>query len=91
MRNIQIHWSMRIFKGSSPLTIHETREIYEVPFSGPYDWRYMCYTLRDRLIPKDIRALKEYVCAVEVEEWDKALTIQVRITRHYDNGRKAHV
>lgn len=84
MRNTQIHWSMRIFKGSSPLTIHETREIYEVPFSGTYDGHYMSYILKARLIPKDIRTLNEYICSVEVEEWDKSLTIQVRITRHYD-------
>lgn len=84
MRNILIHWSMRIFKGAEPISKHETREIYEVPFSGVCDVRHMSYLLKERLIPKSISGLKEYVCAVEVTEWDKSLTIQVCITRHQD-------
>lgn len=84
MRNILIHWSMRSFRGATPTSTHETQEIYEVPFSGPYDKSYMEYLLKIKLIPKDIKIFNRYVCAVEIEELDKALTIQVRITIHHD-------
>ena len=85
MSNTQVHWSMRVFKGAEPLTIKDTCEIYEVPFSGPYDSKYMRRILGSKLIPTDVSELKEYIKAVDVSEWDKSLTIRVCLIRHYND------
>jgi hypothetical protein len=76
---------MRIFKSSSVLTVHEKQIIYEVPFSGLYDAKYMRYLLINRLIPKgELSELDKYIKEVLVDEWDKALTIRVCVIIRYN-------
>ena len=87
MSSTLIHWTMRVFKSEAALTIHEKQEVYEVPYSGAYDSRYMRYLLRSRLIPKgELSKLDKYVKDVLVEEWDKTLTIRVCVIIHYTDA-----